>query len=231
MKSQSDKAIIFDSSTLINFAMNGLIEEFRGLKELFDGKFLITKEVEAEIVEKPMTIKRFELEALKLKQLLIDKVLEMPSSLEVDEGKITKMTSEILNIANNTFFGKGNAMHIIDSGEASCLALSKLLDEKKIKNIISVDERTIRLLGEKPENLMEIFKKKLHTGITAKRENFSSFKDFKFIRSTELIYISYKNGIVKLKNGNVLDALLYALKMNGCSISEEEIEDIKKIRA
>lgn len=226
---KESKAIVFDSSTLINFAINGLLEEFRGLKEIFGGKFLITREVEDEIVEKPMKIKRFELEALKLKQLLIDKILETPSSLGIDENKISKITWEIMNISNNTFFGQGNAMHIIDIGEASCLALSKLLDEKKIKNVISVDERTIRLLCEKPENLLEIFKKKLHTGITAKRENFKSFKDFKFIRSTELIYISYKQGIVRLKNGSVLDALLYALKINGCSISDDEINYMKKI--
>jgi hypothetical protein len=231
MKQQtSDKAIIFDSGPLINFAINGLLEEFRGLKEIFGGKFLITREVENEIVEKPMKIKRFELEALKLKQLLTDKVIEMPSSLGIDENKISSITAEIMNVSNNTFYGQGNAMHIIDIGEASCLALSRLLDEKKIKNVISVDERTVRLLCEKPENLMEIFKKKLHTGITMKKENLKSFKNFKFIRSTELIYIAYKKGIVKLNGGDVLDALLYGLRINGCSISDEEINEIKKMR-
>jgi hypothetical protein len=230
MKQQtSDRAIIFDSSTLINFSMNGLLEEFKGLKEIFSGKFLITKEVEDEIIDKPMKMKRFELEALKLRQLLIDKVLEMPSSLGIDENKISKMTNEMLKIANSTFLGKSNAIHILDSGETSCLALSKLMDEKGIKNVISVDERTVRLLCEKPENLMEIFKKKLHTEITAKKENFKFFKNFKFIRSTELIYIVYKKEIIKLKNGDVLDALLYALRINGCSISDEEIDEMKKM--
>ena len=140
------KAIIFDSSTLINFAINGLLQEFRELRKLFDGKFLITKEIVGEIIDKPMKIKRFELEALKLKELITDKVLEMPSSLGIDENKISKMTAEIMNLANNTFFGQGNAMHIIDIGESSCLALSKLLNEKEIKNVMSVDERTTRLL-------------------------------------------------------------------------------------
>ena len=55
------KSIIFDSGTLINFAINGLLQELRGLKGLFDGKFLITKEIAEEIVDKPMKIKRFEL--------------------------------------------------------------------------------------------------------------------------------------------------------------------------
>lgn len=225
-----ERAIVFDSSTLINFTINGLLQEFRGLKNLFNGKFLITKEVVGEIVDKPMKIKQFELEALKLQELITDKVLEMPSSLGIDENKISRMTTEIMNITNNTFFGQGNAMHIIDVGEASCLALSRLLDEKKIKNIISVDERTIRLLCEKPENLLELFKKKLHTKITAKRENFKSFAEFKFIRSTELIFLAYKKGIVKLRDhDNVLDALLYAMKMNGCSITDDEISEMKRL--
>ena len=196
----SSKVIIFDAGTIINFAMNGLLEEFRGLKKIFNGKFLITKEVEEEIVEKPLKIKRFMLEALKIKGLIDEGILEMPSVLGIDENKISKMTVEIKNIANNTFFGHGNAIHIIDSGETSCLALSRLLDEKGIKNVVSVDERTIRILGEKPENLLAIFQKKLHTEIEAKRENFKSFKDFNFIRSTELIYIAYKKGIIGLKN-------------------------------
>jgi len=225
-----NKAIIFDSSTLINFAINGLLQELGELKKLFDGKFLITSEIVGEIVDKPMRIKRFELEALKIKELITDKILEMPSSLGIEENKISKMTNEIMNIANNTFFGQGNAMHIIDVGESSCLALSRLLNEKGINNVVSVDERTMRLLCEKPENLMAIFQKKLHTDLKMKKENLKSFQDFRFIRSTELIFIAYKKGIVKLRNhGNVLDALLYAMKLNGCSISEEEISEMKRL--
>jgi hypothetical protein len=225
-----EKAIIFDSSTLINFAINGLLQEFRELKKMFDGKFLITKEIVGEIIDKPMKIKRFELEALKIKELFTDNVLELPSSLGIDEKKVSSMTAEILNITNNTFFAKGNAMQIIDLGEASCLALSRLLDEKGIKNVVSVDERTIRLLCEKPENLLSIFQNKLHTDVKFKKENLKSFRDFKFIRSAELIFIAYKKGIVKLRDhGNVLDALLYAMKLNGCSISEEEINEMKRL--
>ncbi len=229
-ENNSTKAIVFDSSTLINFAINGLLQEFRELKKSFDGKFLITEEVMEEIITKPMKIKRFELEALKIKELLSDKVIEMPSSLGIDQKRISKMTSEVLNISNATFFARGSAMQIIDIGEASCLALSKLLDEDGIKNVISVDERTIRLLCEKPENLFAIFQKKLHTEVKFKKENLKSFSNFKFIRSAELVFIAYKKGIVKLKDhGNVLDALLYAVKLNGCSISDEEISEMKRL--
>lgn len=209
--------------------MNGLLEEFRTLKKAFGGKFLITKDIKWEIVEKPIKIKRFELEALKLNELILEGVLEMPSSVGIDEKKVSNLTAEIRNMANNTFFGYGKPMEIIASGESSCMALSKLLDEKGIKNLVSVDERTTRMLGEKPENLIALFQKKMHTKITSKKENFKGFKGFKFIRSTELIYVAYKKGIVKLRNHDVLDALLYAMKFNGCSISDEEISEIKRL--
>jgi hypothetical protein len=233
MKQQSannqNKAIIFDSGTIINFTMNGLLEEFKELKKIFNGKFLITKDVLYEIVEKPLEIKRFKLEALKIKELIAEGILESPKAFGIDESKISKNAEEIRNKANNIFFDRKGAIHIIDLGEASCLALSRLLNEKGIRNVISVDERTIRILGEKPENLLTLLQKKLHANISARRENFKYFEGFKFIRSVELIFIAYKRGIIKLKNHNVLDALLYALKFNGCSVSDEEIAEMEKL--
>lgn len=224
-----NKAIIFDSSTLINFVMNGLLDEFRELKKNFNGKFLITKEVADEVVAKPLTIKRFKLEALKIRGLIDEKIIEMPSSFGIDGKEVSEMTIDIMKNANNIFFSKGNAIQMIHSGESSCLALCTLLKKKGVESVISVDERTVRMLCEKPENLAILMQKKLHTDIQTKEENFSYFKDYKFIRSVELMYVAYKKGFIKFGNHEVLDALLYALKLNGCSISEEEIGEIEKI--
>ncbi|MAH03371.1 hypothetical protein CMI39_01140 [Candidatus Pacearchaeota archaeon] len=223
------KTIIFDASTLISLSMNGLFFEIRKLREIFNGKFIITNEVKKEIIDKPLTTKRFELEGLKLKQLLDEKVLELPLSLGINEKEISKKTNEIINIANSTFIGRGKEIHIIDSGEASCLALSEILNYKKIKNVIAIDERTTRTLGEKPENLERLLQRKLHTKINSKKENFKFFNGFRFIRSAELVYIIYKKNLIKLKSTALLDALLYAVKFKGCSISDREISEIKKI--
>ena len=225
------KAIIFDSGTLISLSMSGLLDEIRSLKKIFDGHFLITKDVKEEIIDKPLTIKRFELEALRIKQLLDDGILEKSDVMKVSEKEIDSRKLEFTNIANATFQAKGRDIHIIDFGEASCLALSKILSEKKIENVIAVDERTTRLLGEKPENIKKIMGDKLHTNITSKKENYKFFQGFKFIRSSELIYVAYKNGFIEVKDGEiVLDALLYALMFSGCSISSAEIDEIKKMR-
>ena len=223
------KAIIFDSGALISFSMNGITDYIRRLKEIFKGNFLITDGVKKEIIDKPLTIKKFALEALKLKQLLDEGIIELPSSIGITHEEIHKGADEILNVANKTFQGRGKEIHIIDFGESSCLALSNILTKKGIKNIIAVDERTTRLLVEKPENLIRIFERKMNTKINSKRENYKFFSGFRIIRSAELVYVAYKKGLVKLKGDLVLDALLYAVKFKGAAISGDEIEQIKRI--
>ena len=223
------KTLIFDSGALISIAMAGLIPELKELKKIFKGKFIITKEVKSEIIDRPLTIKRFELEAMMLQELIDSGILEMPSSLNVSDAEIMEKTEQIMNIANNTFTGKERSIHLIDLGESSCLALSKILTEKKIENLVIVDERTTRLLGEKPENLKKYMESKLHFSLSENKSNYKFFQGFKFIRSTELMYVAYKKGIIKIKNKNLLDALLYALKFKGTAISDDEISEIKRI--
>ncbi len=218
------KAIIFDSSTLISFAMNGILDILRDLKKVFNGSFLITQDVKKEVVDRPMTIPRFKLEALKIQHLLDEGVLEIAN----EEG-IQKNTKEILNIANSIFEGKGKNIKLVSSGEISCLALSRILSEKKILNVVAIDERTTRMLVENPEKLGSFLEKKMHTKIISKKNNFERFKKFKIIRSAELVYIAYKKKLVRMGNGKLLDALLWAVKFKGCSISGEEIREIKKL--
>lgn len=223
------KAIVFDSGALISFSMNGVTNIIKNLKKVFDGKFLITSDVRKEVVDTPIKIKRFELEALKIKQLLDQGILELPSSLGIKDSEIKIKTEEFLNVANSTFNGGGKDIHIMDKGEASCLALSEILNKKGVKNVIAIDERTTRVLAEKPENLKNFLERKLHVKLKVSEKNFDVFKNFKVIRSPELIYIAYKKSLIKLKGENALDSLLYAMKYKGASISKEEVEEIKKI--
>ena len=228
---QLNKAIIFDAGALISLSMNGLIDELRKLKEIFSGSFLITQKVKEEIIDKPLTIKQFELEALRAKKLLDEGILELADSFGFGNSEIEARAMKIMEIANSFFYTSKGQVNIMHMGEASCLALSKMLTEKKINNVIAIDERTTRMLIEKPENLKELLRKKLHANIKLVKKNFEYFRDFRVIRSAELMYIAWKKGLVELKNGvSILDALLYALKFKGCSISFEEIEEIKKIK-
>lgn len=222
------KAIIFDASTLITLAMNGLLEEFSKLKKAFNGKFLITEDVRKEVVDKPSSINRFKLEALRLNKLITDKVLEMPEAVGVKADEIYKVTREIMNLANNTFIAE-REIRLVDLGESSCLALSKILTEKKIQNVVAIDERTARMICEKPENLQQLMEEKLHTKLKVRKENYKFFEGFRVIRSAELAYMAYKKGIIGLNDG-ILEALLYAVKYNGCSISENEIREMLRMK-
>ncbi len=225
----AEKAIIFDSGTLISFAMNGLLPELVKLKEAFNGKFIISFEVKDEIIDRPLDIKKFELQAMKLNDLLNKKVLETPDSIGITQKEISKITLELLNKANNLLFSRKRDVKIISLGETSCLALSKILSQNNVDNLIASDERTVRVLCENPGNLKDLMERKMHTKVEFKKENFEDFKGFKFIRSTELIYIVYKKRLIDLNDKRLLDALLWALKSTGCAISIEEIEEIKSL--
>lgn len=223
--------IIFDASTLISLSMNGLLGELKKLKGIFQGKFIITKEVKYEVIDRPINVKRFELEALRITKLLKDKVIEMPDSLGISDEEIERAKRKIMDIANNMFVGNKKNINIIHDGESACLALSRILLEKKIPHVIAIDERTTRMLGEKPDNLKELLRRKLSTNVQLKRKDFKYFRGFRFIRSTELMYVAWKKGLLDLKDGKmVLDAVLWALKFKGAAISGDEIREIKGMK-
>jgi len=226
----NQKIIVFDAGTLISFSMNGLLDYLRELKKIFNGKFIVTKEVHHEIIDNPITIKRFELEALKLKQLVNEGVLELPSSIGFKDVDITKKAEEIMNLANSAFISPNRPIHLIERGESAAMALVLMLKEKSIDSVLAVDERTTRSIVETPEDLRIYLEKKLHTKLKVNLDNFKELRNIKIIRSAELIYVAYKRGIVDIKIGNVLDALLYAVKFKGCAISGDEISQIERMK-
>lgn len=221
----SQKYLIFDSGPLINFALNGLLPVLRKIKKEFKGEFLITKEVKNEIIDYPITTKKYKLEALQLKEMFDERIIKHADITPEQVDELRNKREEIINIANNTFYSKKKNIHLLDKGECATLALYRLM---KGDCVLVIDERTTRMLCENPENLRKILQNKLHSPITAIKENYSFFKDFKIIRSAELAYIANKKNLLDLKNPQLLDALLYAIKLRGCSISEEEIEEMKK---
>jgi hypothetical protein len=224
------KVLIFDSSTLINLIINGLEEILPLLKKESDIRFIVPASVRFETIKRPIQTKKYELGALKIKTLFDEGILESPSVIGVDEQQLEIESKRIMDDANKILWARGQPVHLIERGESSCLALYNMLrDNKRIdKMALAVDERTTRMLVEKPENLRKLMESKLHTRIDMKTVP-EEFQDMVFIRSAEIVYIAYKKNLVNLKNGQVLDALLYASKFAGCSITIEEIEEMKKL--
>ena len=95
LKKNTKKAVIFDSGALISLSMNGLLDELQKLKGIFKGDFLITEQVKYEVIDKPINIKCFELEALKAQQLLDDKILEMA---EEAKGMVKDAIDSFVNL-------------------------------------------------------------------------------------------------------------------------------------
>ncbi|MDP3882387.1 MAG: hypothetical protein Q8Q31_05915 [Nanoarchaeota archaeon] len=223
------KALIFDSGTLINLSMTGLLNILPGLKKMFGGRLLITRAVKQEVIDRPIGVMRFELGALRIKKLLEDGVIEMPSSLGISDEKIQVVSKELMDMANHYLQVRGNWVHLVSEAEISCLALSDELAKLDIANLIAIDERTTRVLCENPRSLENIMQGKLHQKVSLVMDDMSIFSKYKFIRSSELVFVAYKKGLIDLKGDKVLEALLYATKFNGSSISFEEINILKKI--
>ena len=223
------KYLIFDSGPLINFSMNCLLLLLERLKQTTEIEFLITKEVKKEIIDVPLTIRRFELEALKLEDLFDRKIIKHADITEQEVNKLREIREKLMQIANTTFRAGNKDVHLIDKGEAAALALSTILKQKTGQYApLVIDERTTRMLCENPDKLKRLMEEKLHTNIKTEKQNYQYFQPFKIIRSTEIAFIAYKKGLTELKDARVLEAMLYGLKFKGCSISEGEIGEMKK---
>jgi hypothetical protein len=219
------KYLIFDAGPLINFSMNGILDLLEKLKREFNGEFVITKEVKKEVIDRPKTIPRFKLGALRLEELYNRGVFKLADLNENEVNELRKIRENLMNSANSMFKTKKRNVHLIDKGEAAALALSQIMKRKinSRENIpLVVDERTTRMLCENPEKLKKLMEKKLHTNIQADPSIYKLFKGFKIIRSTELAYIAHKRNLLNLKDSKLFGATIYGLKFKGCSISEKE---------
>lgn len=223
------KAVIFDSGALINLSMNGLLYILKDLKKLLKGKFLITEDVKYEVIDRPSNIKKYELGAIRIQELLDEGILELPQAMGISNEEIKSERDLFMNLANSSVEADNKWVNIVSNGEMSCLALSSELSKRDINSIIAIDERTTRILAEKPENLEKIMENKFHYPVKVHLDKLTIFSKFKFLRSSELVYVAYKKGILGIKGPKVLEAALYATKFSGSAISFEEVEILKKL--
>jgi hypothetical protein len=217
------KALVFDTSSIISIVTNDLLNVLVKLKEKFDGDFYITKAVKSELIDYPMQSKKFKLEALVLEKFLNDKQINLYYKQELEQK-----SEELLDIANNIFMADNNYIKIVHKGEMESLCLCIMLDA-----IFVVDERTIRMLVENYKNLRRLLESKLHTKVEVNEKNLKLFlnevKNIKVIRSSELMTVAFEIGLFgEYKNKKeLLDGLLWGLRLRGCAISTDEINEIE----
>lgn len=231
------RAMVFDSSSIITLAMNNLLWTLKHLKERFQGNFYITEGVKEEVIDRPLKTKRFKLEAMQILVLISEGVLEIYSNKRIQER-----AAYFSNLANNIFEAKGEFIKIVQKGEMESLALVEYLSA----NAFVVDERTTRVLIENPEKLAKLFSNKLHTHVNVNKNGLKAFKELtniNVIRSVELMTIAYEMGLldkyvnekekeivnIDLKR-TLLDGLLWGLRLRGCAISTNEINEILRLK-
>jgi hypothetical protein len=222
------KYLVFDAGPIISLTLNGMLPVIEKLKKVFDGEFILTPDVRREVIERPMKIKKFKLEALQVTDLIKKGIFKLSGDV-VSDQKLGKEMKKVLKNANGVLksTSTGEKIKIIHDGEASCLAFVNLCNTDAV---IVIDERTTRMLTEAPENLETMMERKLHTPLDPNLNLLEGMKKFKFIRSAELLYIAYKKDLIGVKKEKeLLDALLYGVKFKGCAISSVEIEEMKRL--
>jgi hypothetical protein len=225
------KVIVLDTGPVISLTTNNLLGLLKNLKEKYKGSFYITNAIRRELIERPLETKKFKFEALQVLRCIHSNILEVFESKE-----LKKKTLHLLDLANKSFSARSSFIQIAHYAEISGIAAAVLNDAQAFV----VDERNTRLLIEDPERLKKILSKKLHTNITVNRKNLNEFREItkkiKLIRSVELVTMAYELGLLNKYLVNIpqpkrtlLEAVLWGVKLNGCSVSEREIDEIVKI--
>ncbi len=223
-----NKAIIFDAGPIISLTINNLLWILPELKQRFGGEFYIAEAVRAELVANPLHGKRFKFEAMQVESLIETGVLKI-----IDDKFVKQKADELQILANKAFYLHKYPMQVVQEGEMQTLAAAITMG---IETAV-VDEKITRMLVEKPEQLEKILEKKMHADVTVDHEKLHIFnemtKHIQIIRSVELAAVAFERGLlnrylVEIPNARkeLLDSILWAIKLNGCSVTEEEIDEI-----
>ncbi len=212
--------MVFDASTLISISQTCLVNLLAGLKREMNAEFIVPKSVYYEAVQRPISIKRFELNAIRIKKVIEE------NGFKVMACEDKNLFDEIAKIANTCFFIKGTPIKLLQRGEIEALALIK----KVGAGVFAIDERTTRMLLEAPEQLRKILQARRRIDIKINQSNVKAlalmFPDITMVRSVELIALAEEFGLLEKelpKGAQSLEAALFAAKYSGCAVSAREI--------
>ncbi|MEM3374194.1 MAG: hypothetical protein QXE31_03145 [Candidatus Woesearchaeota archaeon] len=224
------KSLVFDTGPLITLSLNNLLWILKPLKEQFKGEFFITKSVKREVIDKPLESKKFKYEAIQILKLLEEGIIKL-----VDDNKIKYKANFLFNEINSFFKAHDNFIKIAHYAEIETIAAALVLNS----DAIVIDEFITRNLVENPNLVHERLENKLHLVVKADEQKIKDFKkivNLTIIRTFEIVLIAYEMGLfkeyyLKLPNSKrtLLEGLLWGIKLNGCSVSEDEIKEALKI--
>ena len=228
------KTIIFDTGPVITLTMNNLLWLLEPLKKISKANFCITDLVKKELVDNPLTrTRRFKFEALQVLSYIENGILEV-----IGNDEIKNQTEKLLSMANSCFSAFGHTMNLVHDAEMSAIALYL----QKNADAFAVDEKTTRLLIENPRKLHHILRHNLHTKVEINKNSLKNFqkltKNVRMIRSVELVTVAYEKGLLDKylphmadSRKELLESVLWGVKLNGSAVTRKEIEQILRMEA
>ena len=221
------RTLVFDTGPIISLALNNLLDILPALQKQFCGQLLIPPSVKRELVDRPIESKKFKFEALQVLRTIEE------GALTVADGGSHDAAIALLDTANQVFRAGNENLQVIHFAEMEALALAMRTQAAAMV----VDERTTRMIVENPELLRKLLERKLDTKITMDKAMLAKFqgmaKGIKFLRSTELATIAYELGlldrfVLKIPEARkqLLQGMLWGLKLAGCGIPVREIDQI-----
>jgi len=224
------KTLLFDAGPIISLTTTNLLWILEELKKKSRANFSMTIGVKQELIDRPLETRRFKFEALQVQSLVERGIISV-----IKDDVVKAKANQLLNLANSILSAHGQNIKIVQVGEMETLAAALLYKA----DAIVIDERITRTLLENPKGLQQLMEKRLHmqlkTNEFALREFEEATKHVTIIRSFELVTIAYETGlldkfIVKMPNARreLLESILWGVKLNGCSVTDDEIDTIVK---
>jgi hypothetical protein len=230
------ESIVFDTGPMISLTLNNLLWVVEELKQKFKGDFYIPKSVKEELIDRPLTTKKYKLEAIQLLPLINQETIKV-----YDNDKLADETKRILEIVDELFEAKGNFVKAVHFADMQVIVAAKMIGA----NTVIIDEYTTRYLVEDPKKIAKRLEKKLHTKVNIDYEKLKTIQEYtkgiKVLRSFELITVAYEldvldkylfrgeNKIISEPKKTLLEAALWGLKLNGCGVSEQEIQAVLEL--
>lgn len=218
-----------DSGPIITLTTSALLPMLGKFKKKYGVEFIIVNSVKKELIDSPINIKRFELEALYVSNEIKKKNLSVVQ-LNLETKRITE---KISNLMNSMILVNNKPIELMHIGELDSIGYAII---NKIE-MLCVDERNTRLLIEDPWLLSKIIGSRLHKKTTVNEQKYNELKEIvkglKIIRSSELAIKAVKENIISLNKVTNKKELIYAIlwnfKIHGCTIAALDIEKAKTL--
>lgn len=225
------KTIFLDSGPVISLATSNLLFLFEELSK--KAKFAMTTGVKHELVDRPLETRRFKFEALQVQSLIQKGTIQL-----IQDSEIVKKSHYLLQLANTILVAHNQNIKIVQIGEMETLAAAIIYKA----DAIVVDERITRTLIENPKSLQRLMETRLHMQLKLNPDALHRFEEetrhIKIIRSIELATYAFEQGlldkfIVNIPNAKreLIESILWDIKLNGCSVTEDEINEIVKMES